>query len=135
MMNKMLIESTFNVQKRRKMSPKRNVKEKKRKCFAGKRVLCRIKLEYTDCIVYRDGTWRYDEENFVRGWHIVHSESFGPIFLYKNEGDDFWQTDWTSNDEKEAKIANSIVKALGDLAVEEMLTDNLSDSSTEATIS
>ncbi len=109
-------------------------KRKKAARTTKKPVLCRVKFRgdgqwlraYT-LIVYKDGTARNSEDsardkaNFFE-WKIATSD-LGPIFLRKGYYDGVWSTNWQSNDEDEVKIANTIVKALLDLEMDNLLAN------------
>lgn len=115
-----------------KPTKRAGTKRKKAVKTIKKPVLCRVKftgdewLRTYSLIVYKDGTARNSGDSAKSKasffeWKIATSD-LGPIFLRKGFYDDNWVTHWQSNDEDEVKIAETVVKALLDLEMDNLLT-------------
>lgn len=117
--------------------------KKKTPWWKGKQELCKFKGDEDGYgrihIIYKDNTWRYkdDDGNYdgIREWQIAYS-NLGPMFLSRNfdvddNSFDDWDTAWNSGDKDEIKLAETIVRALGNEAVEDMLKGKFDDKASD----
>lgn len=89
-----------------------------------RRILCRVKMhdQNDTLIVYRDGSCRWTGTDATAGfyWKLGHSD-LGPMFLYMDDSNDGWTTDWGSNNDTEVYLATTIARALADLEMDNIL--------------
>ena len=104
-----------------KAKPKKKPKPKRAK------VLCKVKNEdgyqYT---FYQDHTFKsswWGPDATLSEWEIVYSDKFGPMLFQRDisPNSQEWTTSWSSENKDEKRMAEAILRALGDIEVEKML--------------
>lgn len=95
---------------------------------ARRKILCRCDDIYSELTIYTNGEVRYTEDsahepNSFFKWKIVHVDG-EPQFHFSNRGEtdpNSWQTEWAENCEYEINLAKTVVQALLNIEMDNIL--------------